>query len=134
MECKGSLPRSSNLYKLSKSNGEETASNNHVRSSSSKSKRTRDDDYVENIIDMGPDHPSDSKNSLKIAAPSMKDEKENETRELRRLLSKAEIIEEIQEEKANNEFEEMLHRPTACSNFALPTYPVALKVLQGFKM
>lgn len=134
MECKGSLPRSSNLYKLSKNNGEETTSNNHVRSSSSKSKRTRADDDVEKIIDVGPDHPSDSKKSIKIPAPSMKDEKEDETRELRRLLSKAEIIEEIQEEKANSEFEEMLHRPTACSDLTLPTDPVALKVLQGFKM
>ena len=80
------------------------------------------------------EHPSDPKTSTRGLTPSTKDEKDDETRDLRRLLSKAEIIEEIQEEKANSEFEELMHRPSACGEVVLPTDPIALKVLEGFKM
>lgn len=132
MECKSGPRRiSGGTSKSSKS--DDDSDNFYRRSNSFKAKDTSD--YEDNDRDsFGLDYPSESKTKIKSPTPAMKEEKDDDITELNKILSTIDMIQHSQEEKADSEFEELMHKPNVGAEFTFPTDPQTLKVLRGFKM
>jgi hypothetical protein len=121
MESKSSRSRSP--AKLSKS-GEDFEP--LARSSSFKAKDVRGDSS--STIDRRADHPADAKPEPKRGS-DIKDEKS-----MRRVQSHNNAIEQIQEEKVDSEFEELMRKPNGGGEVAVSDKPEALLKMSGFKM
>jgi hypothetical protein len=121
MESKSSRSRSP--AKLNKS---EEDNRSLARSSSFKVKDVRGDSS--STIDWRADHAADAKPEPKKGS-DIKDDKSS-----RRVQLHNNAIEQIQEEKVDSEFEELMRKPNGGGEVAVSDEPEALLKMSGFKM